>query len=378
MSPTLSIWERNSFTSYDHIVLGGGIVGLTTAFYLKQKYPSHTVLVLERGLLPSGASTKNAGFACMGSPTELLDDLTHSSKEDVLELFMLRKKGLERLCNLLGDVNMGYEANGSHELLFEHDLEIIDQIDHLNQFLFSELKTNAFRIASDRIKEYKFSEFHVKGLIENMCEGEIDTGKTMKRLMELVILAGIEIKTGCEVTSFNDHPNGVSVNCKNPIDSSELVLNASTLCICNNAFAKTLLPEYDVVPGRGQVLITKPIDGLAFKGVFHFQQGYYYFREYHGCVLFGGGRNLDFQQEQTTSFELNETIQRELSEKLTTIILPEHSFEIDLRWTGIMAFGETKRPILKQHSDHVYVGVRMGGMGVAIGSEVGYELASLI
>lgn len=378
MNSSLSIWERNSFTTYDHIVLGGGIVGLTTAYFIKQKYPTNSVMVLERGLLPTGASTKNAGFACMGSPTELLDDLTHSPKDEVLELFLLRKKGLERLRNLLGDENMGYEANGSHELLFENDLEVIDQLDYLNQFLFTELKMNAFRMANERIKNFKFNEQHVKGLIENVCEGEIDTGKTMKRLIERVLLSGVEIKTGCEVLSFHDVANGVELNCKNPVDQSELVFKATTLCICNNAFANTLLPDYDVVPGRGQVMITKPITGLSFKGVFHFQQGYYYFREYKGCVLFGGGRNLDFQQEQTTSFDLNETIQNELKEKLSTIILPDQTFEIDLQWTGIMAFGKTKRPIIKQHSDHVYVGVRMGGMGVAIGSEVGFGLAGMI
>lgn len=94
----LSIWERNSFIQYDHIIVGGGIVGLCTAFYLKEKFPDQTVMILERGLLPSGASTKNAGFACMGSLTEILDDLHHSTEEEVLELFLLRKGDLSA-CN---------------------------------------------------------------------------------------------------------------------------------------------------------------------------------------------------------------------------------------------------------------------------------------
>jgi gamma-glutamylputrescine oxidase len=61
-------------------------------------------------------------------------------------------------------------------------------------------------------------------------------------------------------------------------------------------------------------------------------------------VLFGGGRNMDFNEEETTEFEFNETILDNLVEKLHTIILPQTSFEIDYAWTGIMAFGDTKFP----------------------------------
>jgi glycine/D-amino acid oxidase-like deaminating enzyme len=75
---------------------------------------------------------------------------------------------------------------------------------------------------------------------------------------------------------------------------------------------------------------------------------------------------------------LNQVIQQSLIEKLQTIILPNQDFEIDLQWTGIMAFGPTKKPIIAPYSENVWVGVRMGGMGVAIGSEVGYILSEMI
>ena len=42
-----------------------------------------------------------------------------------------------------------------------------------------------------------------------------------------------------------------------------------------------------------------------------------------------------------------------------------------------MAFGDTKEPILKPISKNVFAGVRLGGMGVAIGSMVGEKLADL-
>lgn len=77
----LSYWEKEQyFRGNDLVVVGSGIVGLNAAIEYKLKYPRQKVLVLERGILPLGASTKNAGFACFGSVSELNDDL----KKDVV------------------------------------------------------------------------------------------------------------------------------------------------------------------------------------------------------------------------------------------------------------------------------------------------------
>ena len=76
----LSFWEKRSyFNGVDIAIIGAGIVGMTTALNLKKRKPNLKILVLERGYLPSGASTKNAGFACFGSPSELKSDLARQT-----------------------------------------------------------------------------------------------------------------------------------------------------------------------------------------------------------------------------------------------------------------------------------------------------------
>ena len=136
--------------------------------------------------------------------------------------------------------------------------------------------------------------------------------------------------------------------------------------------------DYRVKPARAQVLITKPIKDLHIKGTFHLNKGYYYFRNIDNRILFGGGRNLDFKGEETSEFGQTERIQNKLEDVLRTTILPETPFEIDHRWSGIMGVGNQKKAIVKQVSNNVFCGVRLGGMGVAIGSLVGQELAELI
>ena len=126
------------------------------------------------------------------------------------------------------------------------------------------------------------------------------------------------------------------------------------------------------------MLITKPIKNLQIKGTFHFDEGYYYFRNIDNRILFGGGRNLDFKTEETTEFGQTARIQNQLKTLLQNVILPEKNVEIDQSWSGIMGVGKQKSPIVKQISDHVFCGVRLGGMGVALGALVGKELVDYI
>ena len=147
--------------------------------------------------------------------------------------------------------------------------------------------------------------------------------------------------------------------------------------IATNGFSNKLLKE-DVKPARAQVLITKPIKNLKIQGTFHLDKGYYYFRNIDDRILLGGGRNLDFKNEETDEFGLNIKIQNELESMLKTVILPKNKFEIDHRWSGIMGVGNKKTTIIKTISENVFCGVRLGGMGIAIGSAVGNELANKI
>ena len=106
--PSISFWESNSLMKYDYIIVGGGIVGLSTAAELVEKDSSLKVLVLERGLFPSGASTKNAGFACFGSVSELWQDLNQIGEQAMLALVEKRWKGLGLLKQRLGEKKLGY------------------------------------------------------------------------------------------------------------------------------------------------------------------------------------------------------------------------------------------------------------------------------
>ncbi len=373
---TFSYWERKHFfDSCDLIVIGAGIVGYSTALHFKRSNPGAKVLILERGLLPSGASSKNAGFACFGSPTELADDLQRFDATTVWDTVALRLEGLRYLQEIIGAENMDLQTNGSWDLIRddESDIqeEILDQLPEFNAALEKiSGEKNVYRW-DDQVSN-KFGFKGVSGGFNNRLEGQIDTSKMNAVYYQRVVDAGISVLFGVTANDITSQNNEVIV----ATNLGEI--KAANVAICTNGFAKQFLPKDDITPARAQVLITNPIDDLPFEGTFHYQKGYYYFRNIDGRVLLGGGRNLDFEGETTTEIATSELIQTSLHTLLKEVILPDTPFTIEHTWAGVMGVGDTKKPIIKELQPNVYCGVRLGGMGVAIGSLVGKELVQLM
>jgi gamma-glutamylputrescine oxidase len=371
----ISFWEKTSWLApADLLIVGAGIVGLSAALSFREKYPSRRVVVLERGALPTGASTKNAGFACFGSISELLSDLETHAESEVFALVEKRWKGLQRLRERVGDVAMGYQALGGYELFLN-----IPQwercSDHISVFNkgISEITglKNTYTISEEAIANFGFSG--VKGAIVNSAEGQLNPGMMMKRLLALAREKHIEVLVGMEVKALEEIAAGWRVSLGNGIDiQSEKVL------IATNGFASQLVGDLALQPARNQVLITRPIPHLPWKGTFHLHQGYFSFRNVGDRVLLGGGRHLDPLEETTSDFGLTPPIQEALLQLLREVILPERSPEVEQWWSGILGVGPQKKPIVRWEGPGLAVAVRLGGMGVAIGSLVGEEAAELL
>lgn len=368
----LSYWEiKNWFTNVDFTVVGSGIVGLHTALRLRERFPDSKIIVLEKGILPQGASTKNAGFACFGSLSEIIDDLKSHSEQEVINLIQKRWEGLKLLRKRVGDVKLDFKPFGGYELfLKEHEsdyLECINKLPFINEILQPLFKSDVYFKEIDR--------FGFKGIFEsvifNPFEGQIDTGNMMQELLKQAAANAILILNHQKVTAFND--NGTNVE----VALEDFSFKTKKLLFATNGFA-TELTKGEVKPARAQVLITQPIPNLHLKGTFHFDKGYYYFRNIGDRILFGGGRNLDFQGEATDEFGETQFIQNHLEMVLKEVILPNQEVKIEYRWSGIMGLGASKNPIVEPLSNNVFCGVRLGGMGVAIGSLIGTELADLI
>lgn len=359
-----SFWEDDSFLRpYDLLIVGAGIVGLSSALFYKQKNPKARVAVLERGFIPQGASTRNAGFACVGSIGEHLADMEKESEENIKKRIVRRYRGLELLRATLGDEAIGYEHCGGFEFFRSLDKfkEVQYEIGRFNGWMKELLNEEVV---------YSIGELQGYPVIHNRLEGALHPGKMMQRLVQKVSESGVEIKWNCKVEKSSS---------KGEICLSDgPKLKAKKVLFAANGFVSKLVPDLKVTPGRGFVFVTNEQDPLPWKGIFHHDRGYIYFRNVGSRLLIGGARNLDEKEEATDQFGTNEKIKEHLIWFVSDVLkLPEH-WQIEQEWSGIMGFTPSKTPILKQLDECRFVAAGLSGMGIAIGGEVGREAAGML
>jgi gamma-glutamylputrescine oxidase len=369
----LSIWEKESFYApCDVVIAGSGFTGLWSAYFLKKKYPDLRITILDKGIIPTGASTRNAGFACYGSATELIKDAESIGEDNMLNLVEMRYRGIRRIRKVFDDSVIDYENHGGYELIHNYDYRLLSyQLKWLNKLLrpfFS--SKNTFRFKDDKIKDFGFAG--IRHIIHTKPEGQLHSGKLCLSLLQLVQSMGVVVIAATEINRYESDANGVTVFTEN------FSIRSSQLLVCTNAFAKQLLPELDIIPARGQVVVTAPIPSMKIQGTFHYDEGFYYFRNLGNRLLLGGARNIAVEEETTTEMHISDTIQQRLEGFIASHLLPGVNFEITDRWSGIMGMGPEKMPIIKRVSDNIYCAVRMSGMGVALAPVAGEKVADMM
>lgn len=376
MSPyTLSYWEWNAFLrDIDLLVIGGGLVGLQSALAFRHLHPTARIVVLERGPLPIGASTRNAGFACFGSLSEILADLERMPEDRVYATIARRYQGLRRLRELFSPTELALDECGGYEVFSAERSEsyaaCCAALPAINERLARELGLpEVFSVAApEQAAQLGLQAVH--GLILNQYEAQIDPGRLVQTLLRRVAEAGITLLAGTTVTEYEETDAGVRLH-----TDHGWTVTGQQLLLATNAFTSSLWPA-EITPGRNQVLISQPIPNLRLRGTYHYDEGYIYFRNVGDRVLLGGGRNQDVTGETTTLFGISEPIQqylRAFAERHFAFPVPW-----ERAWSGIIGTGADKSPIIERITPRVVAAVRLSGMGVALSARVAEEAAQLL
>lgn len=372
MSYYPSWWEKTVLLRpFDFAVLGAGLIGKQIALKIKKKNPSVRVVLVDRSPISYGASTRNAGFACFGSVSEILDDLKRSSEADVYALLSKRQAGIRRLVEEYGADSIGFRATGSYEIFTDAE-ELDKALSAYNNINMAIQAHTGLRDTFQVTNAPAGMQVHSKALF-NPYEGMLNSGMLNEVISEQVHREGVIPMYGFDVRELDMQSGSVLLR-----TAEGMELRTSQLILANNAFVSQLLPELDVQAARGQIIVTSEIDGLPFDGIFHADKGYIYFRNLGKRILIGGGRNLFMEQENTTEFRGTDNLRQYLEQYLKTVVLPGVAFSTEMHWSGIMAMGAEKIPVVKRYNKQVCLCVRMSGMGVALGPVLSDELLALL
>lgn len=376
----ISIWEKEIlYAPVDILIVGSGLMGLWTAYEIKKRRPGLSVQIIDRGNIPTGASTRNAGFACFGSATELISDKANTGNELMLEVVNNRYKGIQKTRTILGDAAIGFEPCGGYEAIQANYKEypfLQEHIDTLNKDLQSITGLpQTFTINNDALQTHGLTGFDT--LVYSPLEGALHSGKLVNSLTALVQQMGVTIRMHTELLHWEQLATQIIAHTPGGI------IPCQQLIMATNGFTQNLLPDIHIKPGRGQVVVTKPIPGLRLHGTFHFDEGFYYWRHLGNRVLLGGGRNMAFEEEQTCELQTTNTIQNGLHCFLEQHILQDYGIShikevIDYSWAGIMAFTENKLPQVSTVAPNVYAAIACNGMGVALSSVIAEQVADTV
>ena len=374
--PNLSIWEKETFYApQDVIIAGAGLMGLWSALELKKRNDKLRITILERNTTPLGASTRNAGFACFGSPTELIHDAEIMGTDAMLQVVEMRYKGIEKIKTHFSAIQTGFDLCGGYECInknYKHWDALDSKLDWLNGSLKEITGTeNIFHQRNDKLTQLGLQGFDA--LIENITEASLHSGKLVQALTQKVLSAGIHILYGIEITNWEKQASQINIQ-----TNKQIKLASQQLLLCTNAFTHSLAPMPKVTPARGQVIVTSPINNLAMKGTFHFDEGFYYWRNLGNRILIGGARNSAFEEEQTTDLSGSLVVKKALAYFLQEHLHPKYQYTIEHHWSGIMGFTTDKKPFVEQISDGVFAAIACNGMGVALTPVIAENVAAML
>lgn len=369
--PNPSFWEQDIwYKEYDVLIVGGGLVGLQTAQFLTAARPSLRVAVLDRQFPPLGASTRNAGFACVGSLGELTDDVEGIGFEATINLVCRRIEGLRLLRNTLDDQTLQYQGVANLEIFRTGEETVLAKAEQLLPQVNSALRqklnleTDPYSLQGEGVIG---SSMKYVASITNNLEGQLHPGKMMQALYKLCIARGVN----CFSESVKE------VKSDGVVLASGRSINAKRIVVATNGFTKRLL-DTDIQPALNQVIVSAPVKGLVWEAPIHLEQGYGYLRRIGDRVLVGGFRNHFKKSSETDQFQLDTALGAHLRGVLVSVLPIDARPRIDFEWSGVLGLGATRTPKVQQLESGIVLAAGLGGMGVALGSLLGKEAAQMI
>ncbi|QNR24172.1 NAD(P)/FAD-dependent oxidoreductase [Croceimicrobium hydrocarbonivorans] len=370
MQKTWSFWERQFYPQHwDLIVVGGGFCGLSMAYHFQKQNPLKKVLLLERDVLAEGASSKNAGFACYGTVGEYLSDVKLMGAEAALQLIERRIHGLNFLKALVGASQIDWQQLGGTELFFQDQREEWEaaqtHIEALNKTFGKYTQDALYQTDSETLNR------GILGSIYSPLEAQLDPVKALVQLRKLVTETGVRILNAIEVQAVESNAGAWQ------LETNQGIWQATQVVFATNAFG---LPGYnlDLKPARNQVLVTQPFDHGLKPGNYHARKGYIYFRTIGDRLLIGGARHLALEAETTSQMGLTTTIQDYLQQFLTNDLAMGDQWKIESQWSGIIATGNSKEPLMQSLEPGLWYCGRFGGMGVALSTQFAAEAVKVL
>lgn len=340
---SVSFWQDSSkkqIKTADIVIVGGGIAGLSSAYWIHKNDPGLKIIILDKGELGSGATGRNAGFITCGS-------VEHFNR-------LVSKHGLDEAAKIwaFSEINL--------KLLKE---EIIQ--DQKKQILFEQKGSFSLASTESEITELKESAAVMEKL--NIEVNFLDEAAVKKRLGAEGFIGGIKycgdasvhplllldlmkksIEENVEILENHEVYSVENFQGNKLVKTNKCYFETPVVIYATNGYSALMHQFFQdkIFPTRGQILATEAVP-LFMEGPCYANFVLDYFRQLPtGEMVIGGFRQLQKDTEKGHSDETSEVIQQALEKFLRDHIPGIRGAKITHRWSGIMGFSVDGQPLI--------------------------------
>lgn len=353
--------ETTKLSHYDYVIVGGGIAGLSTAYWLLQKDPQLKIGIIEKNKIGFGASGRNAGFVTCGSTEHFIKLKDQFGLNKAVEIWKFSEENrsllLEHIIQDRADA-VDFKITGSCTVAANSERWVY------YQEMAKTMRAQGLDVHEVNAKEMD-RDYGVTGFEGGIVYGGDGYVHPIKLLSLLLDKINVHIHEQTEVQSISKNVKIHSLM----TDKGEIT--AAKVVVTVNAYLPLLNAKYAglIVPGRGQILLTKPLQPFV-KGPCYLTKHLCYFRQLPtGELLIGGFRNLDAETEKTHTDNITPVIQNALFDFVKQHFRLGAQAQIARQWAGIMGYspdGQMLIGALAENPDlHIMAGCSGHGMGLS-------------
>ena len=333
----------------DVAIVGGGITGCSCALALAEA--GVKVELFEAREIAGGASGRNGGFALRGGAAAY-PVLAESVGDDATaDLWRWTETELAALAGLAGDA---FRPTGSLRLAADEEErdELRDEYEALREAGFAAEWRDGLE---EPLSRYPAALFHPQ-------DGVLQPARLVRRIAERAAAAGAEIHEHTHVGSRDE-------------------LDAQSVVVATDGYPSGLLGELEglIVPTRGQVIATEPIDEMLFEIPHYGRHGFdYWHQRLDGRIVAGGFRDVsldtEFTAEEVTTPVVQDALERFVEEHVG------RPLRVDYRWAGIFGMVFDFLPVVGRVPDRdgMWIAGGYSGHGNVLGFACGRLVANAI
>jgi glycine/D-amino acid oxidase-like deaminating enzyme len=300
------MWPPGDATGHVDVgIVGAGVTGCACALALAEA--GLRVRVVDERRVAEGASGRNGGFALRGTAAPYDQVVAAFGRERALALWEWTEHELEAIERLAGDA---FRRLGSLRLAADEE-EREDLRDEIEGLWADGLDAEWIDEPAGPLAG-RFT-----AAIRHPTDAALQPARLVRRLAGLAVAAGAEVVEGQRIA-----------------EPDELV--AEAVVVATDGYPSGLLGELEglIVPTRGQVIATEPLEERLFEVPHYGRHGFDYWHQTEdGRLVAGGFRDVALEREFTADEDLTDDVQRSLERFVNDLV--GRQLRVDYRWAGI-------------------------------------------